>query len=609
MMKRAAWVMVGLFLLLAFSAEVWSQTHPLMYPDEWTFRKWMDDYNNAPRAFIDETIHSRLAEAQAVGVSTSMDLLGYIQYTPSERNQGICGDCWVWAATGIMEIALNVQNGQKDRLSTQLLQSCETNSYACCGGNPSDFSGWYEGKGFMIPWGNTNAFYQDGSRTCDNGSSLVSCGSISTAANYPITSIQPVVIPTQGVGQSKAISNIKNILHQNKGVWYGFWLSDNPGWTDFDDFWNNQPETASVWDPDPYSGQTFGGGHAVLIVGYNDDDPANPYWIALNSWGTGGAGKNNRPSGLFHLKMNINYDDYLIDKNNQKGPSLQFYTYDVTFNTQSPVAQKPNLAPYQPSGWSDKIVVTNAAGCTSNSCTDSGSLQPTDTLYVNWAVLNDSDVDIDTQFSVALYVDGAFVDSWVPASLPLPAHYYLYLTDIPIGSLNPGPHDIKIVADSADAVDESNEGDNEYTKTIIVEGGSASGADLSAEYAYLLRSCKASWNGVSCKITGNVEVLNVSGQNAPSTYTEVVLYNPWSGDVTPLQRIRTAKMKSFDYKNLRVNTMLPPAVGFGSGLYIVIIADADGTIDEPDWDNNFLFLGPMDPVTESYSNQGGASNR
>ena len=134
----------------------------------------------------------------------------------------------------------------------------------------------------------------------------------------------------------------------------------------------------------------------------------------------------------------------------------------------------------------------------------------------------------------------------------------------------------------------------------------SSGADLAAEYAYLLRSCKSSWSGVSCKITGNVQVNNVGDSPAPATYTEVVLYNPWSGDVTLLQRIRTAKMRAYnDAKTLKVNTKLPPAVGFGSGLYIVIVADAEGTIDEPDWDNNYLWLGPLDPVTESYTNQSG----
>lgn len=593
---------MGLFLSLTFGADVWSQSHPLMHPDEITFRKWMDDYENAPRAFIDEVIHDRLMQAESADVGTSMSLLSYLVYTASERNQASCGNCWVWASTGVMEIALNVQNNKRDRLSIQFLDSCKTDKYACCAGNPNNFADWYGGKGFMVPWSNTNGPFQDGSTPCENGPSHVSCANISTTNNYPITSIQPVVIPTQGVGQSKSITNIKNILNQHKGVFYAFFLSEDAGWPAFFNFWNDGSES-DVWDPDPYSGQISGGGHAVLIVGYNDDDPSNPYWIALNSWGTGGAGKTNRPNGLFRLKMKINYDDYVTDGNNQKWSGLQFYTYDVAFNTQSPFTQKPNLTPYQPQGWSDRIVVSTVQG----SYTDSDFIQPTDTLYVSWAVLNDSDVSINTEFSVDLYIDGSFIASWVPANLPLLDHYYLYLTDFSIDPLSPGPHEIKIVADSSNAIDESNEGDNQYTKTIIVEGNVASGADLSSEYAYLMRKCKASWSGVSCSITGNVGIVNVGDEDAPTTTTAVVLYNPFSGDPMVLQRIRTAKMKPFAFKNLRVNTKLPPSVGFGSGLYIVIVANADGVIDEPDWDNNYLWLGPMDPVTESYTNQGGPS--
>ncbi|MDD5189126.1 MAG: PKD domain-containing protein [Methanoregula sp.] len=59
-----------------------------------------------------------------------------------------------------------------------------------------------------------------------------------------------------------------------------------------------------MFDPTSHSGETQTGGHAVLIVGFDDTDPNNHYWIVLNSWGN----PSNRPHGLFRLKMNINYD-------------------------------------------------------------------------------------------------------------------------------------------------------------------------------------------------------------------------------------------------------------------------------------------------------------
>ena len=38
-----------------------------------------------------------------------------------------------------------------------------------------------------------------------------------------------------------------------------------------------------------------GSGHAVVIVGYDETDADNPYWIVLNSWGTA---EGKRPNGL-----------------------------------------------------------------------------------------------------------------------------------------------------------------------------------------------------------------------------------------------------------------------------------------------------------------------
>ncbi|MDH5767868.1 MAG: hypothetical protein OEZ31_02755, partial [Nitrospirota bacterium] len=135
----------------------------IMRPDRDTRLKWIEDYQNAPRAFIDENIKERITQSQERFVGTSLSLLNHLEYTPNERSQGYCGNCWVWAGTGVMEIALSVQNGIKDRFSIQYLNSCNGtgSNHACCGGNLTEFVSWYSGQGLSIPWENPNAYYQD----------------------------------------------------------------------------------------------------------------------------------------------------------------------------------------------------------------------------------------------------------------------------------------------------------------------------------------------------------------------------------------------------------------------------------------------------------------
>jgi hypothetical protein len=217
--------------------------------------KWIYDYENAPKAYIDEELKMR------IGPRGSQNLLTHLQYTPSERNQGSCGNCWAWAGTGVMGINLDVNKDFLDRLSVQYINSCDGtgSNYACCGGWLSDVSSFYTSNPQAIPWSNTNASYADGSRTCADGSSLVSCGSISTSPDYPIASIQETTITTHGVGQATAIANIKNILGQNKAIWFAFYLADGTDWSAFSSFWNTQGETA-LWDPDPYCGLSVASG-------------------------------------------------------------------------------------------------------------------------------------------------------------------------------------------------------------------------------------------------------------------------------------------------------------------------------------------------------------
>jgi len=242
----------------------------------------------------------------------NVDLLQYVPYTGSQRNQGNCGNCWVWASTGAIEVAHTVQTGVKDRQSIQYFNSNYNggtgSSWACKGGWAETFADFHSTTGFkqVIPWSNTNAYYADANACGACTGTLMPATSISTTPSYPVTSISTSNIQAYGVSQSQAIANIKAQINNNKAIWWAFWLPNSSSWSTFSSYWAYQPESA-LWNPDPYNGipYTTGGGHAVLIVGYDDtsSDPNERYWKVLNSWGT----TSGRPTGVFRLKMNMDY--------------------------------------------------------------------------------------------------------------------------------------------------------------------------------------------------------------------------------------------------------------------------------------------------------------
>jgi len=357
-MKRGILFLLALFYVLVtfgFSAaqesrinhpsNIGTNEHPrhIMKPDQPTLQKWVKAHENAPRATFNSWKLQRLRQAQATSTPTSINNLSLLSYSPYERNQGSCGNCWVWAGTALMEIENGYQNSVQNRLSIQHFDSCYTEDFACNGGWLSEFANWYRSWSYAVPWSNTNAFYADAHVSSSQRASSVSCGSIGTSTEYPISAISVENIPTAGAGQANAIANIKATLNEGKGVWFAFYLANGTDWTAFDNFWSYQGESA-IWTPDSYCGKTYsyssGGGHAVAIVGYNDDDAdtANHYWIVLNSWGTNAysdgtpySGYTARPNGLFRLKMYMNYDCQLKDPGYSNFSNVEFSNINMTY--------------------------------------------------------------------------------------------------------------------------------------------------------------------------------------------------------------------------------------------------------------------------------------
>ncbi len=122
-----------------------------------------------------------------------------------------------------------------------------------------------------------------------------------------------------------------------------------------------------------------------------------------------------------------------------------------------------NLKPYKPTGWSAEIVTS----IVTSTHLDAGAILETDNIYIDWAVANYGPADITATFIVRLYVDGITVaDFSVPG---LQYSYYSYIEDYNIGTLSAGSHTIKISADATSVIAESNEADNDFTKTITIQ--------------------------------------------------------------------------------------------------------------------------------------------
>ena len=136
--------------------------------------------------------------------------------------------------------------------------------------------------------------------------------------------------------------------------------------------------------------------------------------------------------------------------------------FPVSFRAQSDL---PNLRPFQPDGWSDAIVVSNRQ----DTNTDTLELNAADRLYVDFAVINSGTASTTEPFRIELFLNGRLWEIFEVRS-PLDPRVYRFREDYAVRRLGVGAHTLRIVADAGEAVSESDESDNEYTRTIIVKG-------------------------------------------------------------------------------------------------------------------------------------------
>lgn len=175
------------------------------------------------------------------------------------KNQGSCGSCWSFSATGGLEGAYYVKTGTGTSLSEQQLVSCDNK------GDDQGCNGGWMDSAFEFAQGN---------------------GGLCSEADYPYVS---------GNGQNPTCkttcSNVPNTKPSS-------WTDVTPG--SVDDLTSavaQQPVSIAI-QANQVAFQTYSSGvltgkcgqrldHGVLAVGYGTWTDGTPYWKVKNSWGTG----------------------------------------------------------------------------------------------------------------------------------------------------------------------------------------------------------------------------------------------------------------------------------------------------------------------------------
>lgn len=191
--------------------------------------------------------------------------------------------------------------------------------------------------------------------------------------------------------------------------------------------------------------------------------------------------------------------------------------YTRTFS----VSTCKNLTPHQPASWDNKLVLSTVKGTN----TSDTSIKDNEPIYLDWAVISNGSNNITETFTTKLYVDGSLKSTWTRAGLT--AGVYLYYSDFSVGTLPAGSHTFKIVTDADNNVVESNEGDNEYSRTITVQQTIPPAPVSTAATSVAANGFSANWNDAE-GATGYF--LDVSTTNTFSSF--VTGYNNKSvGDV------------------------------------------------------------------------------
>lgn len=235
-----------------------------------------------------------------------------------------------------------------------------------------------------------------------------------------------------------------------------------------------------------------------------------------------------------------------------------FRVDDVTLSATQAL---PNLTPYQPSGWSNKIVISKSTGTN----TDDGTITSNDNVYVDWAYINNGQGQTQFDPSASLYLDGNLVET-AYANSKLQPNHFASRSDLSLGKLSVGSHTLELVVDQPGVITESNESnaDNRFTRTFTVSNPPAPSVDR-----------LVATNGVD-----NV-VPAIAGQQTINVYGSDFSYGEsfkvrmlWTGDFKDLAANQITQISATHFQVL-VN------IGSNQDAWAIIVTNSNGQVSSP----------------------------
>jgi C1A family cysteine protease len=229
---------------------------------------------------------------------------------PPVKNQGGCGSCWAFGTVEPLECNIKILDGVTEDLSEQWLVSCNSNGWSCAGG-------WF-----------AHDYHQWGTDPCNGTGAVLEADFPYVAWNAPCGCPYPHPYQIESwayIGNSygvPAVSEIKQAIME-----YG-------------------PVSVAVYVNGAFQGYNsgvFNGcsdgtvNHAVVLVGWDDNQGQNGVWFMRNSWGPGwGEGGYMRiPYGCSNIGYAACYVNYAGGVVFEADTTFGWVPFDVSFTATS----------------------------------------------------------------------------------------------------------------------------------------------------------------------------------------------------------------------------------------------------------------------------------